>query len=472
MLQLIVIESTAEGRNSIVKQITGYLQTEIPGLEMVPRLSINPLSIEEVKYSPEPNICIIGEDIATKNPAAIRSLKESWANTATVVQVADYVKNITALESLARMGVDDTISTKISPAEFLGKLLILSQRKKTKKQGKLILVESGKGGMGVTSIVAGLGESMSQQGKKVLMLDFDLDTQDLSRYLQARPYVNENLHNLFFNNVAITKESVEECLVPVWYDSDLLYCMPPCSSAEKFLNQHTKNARTLIGMFEVLDEIFDVIIVDPGCLRGSLLSTLYRLSDEVLFIINNDPATLYPSVSKYRKIKELLSLNVDPIIIDNASKRGGLSSNLLHTEFNRASGCSENIWNDKKLPFCTMASRWPGSKVSMYSLGGRKIQKAFKSVLESVGVVEESKENSIFEFIKEKLRRKSLPAPLIALPENIETVEVKDENDNEDDAIILPKIDEDALLNDNEKEISCDDNLDIDSLVLEPQVCS
>ena len=63
-------------------------------------------------------------------------------------------------------------------------------------QAQLILVDAGKGGLCVTSVVAGLGDALAAHGKRVLTIDLDMETQDLSRFLQTRPFVNENLQLL------------------------------------------------------------------------------------------------------------------------------------------------------------------------------------------------------------------------------------------------------------------------------------
>ena len=480
MLQLTVIESSAEGRNTIVKQVGKYLSTEIPGLSMIPRVSINPLSIEEAKYNPEPIVCLIGENIAFENPSAIRDLKLVWPNVSIVVQVKDYIKNISILESLARMGIDDTISVDISPAEFLGKLLILSQKKKSQKNGKLIMVDSGKGGLGVTSFVSGLGEAIAREGKKVLMIDLDYETQDLSRFLQARPYINESLSQLFSVTKPITKESVEECFAQIWYDNDLLYSLPPCPINTAMHNNSAQSAKTLISVLEVLDSLFDFIIVDPGCAQTSILNTLYRLSDEVFFIVNNDPASLYPSVSKFRKIKTLLSLSVNPKIINNGSKSTGLSKSLLHAEFNRASGASEDLWLKTELPFCAKSSRWPGSKVSMYSLGSKKIKKGFSAVLEYLEITKEQNNKFIIRLKEKVASRRELAKPLLVLPNEssiIATNTLSTKNSKaQKPTLTLPEPNESELISDtkdvwfeNLENKTTSYGQDLDLLISEPQ---
>lgn len=415
MLKLAIIEESAALRSELLNKIGGYLKSKIAGLEQIPKISLLPLSPAEARFNAEPDMAIIGENFATSKLNELRELKSTWPNTAVIVQISDLATRFSSLTSLAAMGIDDTLSSDASPAEFLSKLLIISQRSRKNKKGKMILIDSGKGGLGVTSITAGLGEALFEKGQKTLIVDFDYETQDLCRFLQARPYVNHNLYSLLKEERPITSETVMDCLVPVWVGEENFYCMAPFPKEESL--QNSNQTRALLSVLEVCDQIFDAVIIDVGCLKGAMLNTLYRVCDGVLFVVSNDPAALYPSVARYKKISTVLPLNVRPKIIINAARKEGLNNKILTTEFNLAAHTEEGNWSEQ-IPYADKISRWPGSKLSPYSLGGQAVKKNILRVLTDLSLLEKQADypewlQFICRIAKTSL---ALPAPLKALP--------------------------------------------------------
>lgn len=427
MLNLFIVESTADKRNKLNKQISAYLHSETLSLELLPKVSISSFAAEEIKYQTEPDICILGEDIAVNQIQFIKTLKETWPGSSVLVQLSDYTSNIPLLESLARMGIDDTFSLNTSTTEFLGKLLILSQKQQSKKNGTLIVIESGKGGLGISSITAALGEAFYNKNKKVLLIDFDFDSQDLSRFLLARPYYNENLGELFRQKKPLTKESFTHALIPVWPDTEL-YCLSPCAQDDLLTLGNVTPARTLLSILEIADEMFDITIIDTGSLRGSILNTIYRLADELVYLISNDPAALFPSVSKFKKIWPILSLNVAPVIFENAIHKKGIKSKILREELSNLLGLNENCWISKPVQFNQQAFCWPGSGYTLFSMGDKKLKQALIEVTNRIKGFEERRSENLIEKIKNNL---SLPEPLKKLPLIV----------SERSKAILPKID-------------------------------
>ena len=416
MLKLAIIEDTAALRTELLNKIGRYLQSKIAGVEQIPKISLLPLAPTEARFNAEPDIVIIGESFASLKTSEIRDLKVQWPNAAIIVHINDLASKISSLSALAAMGVDDTLSSDASAAEFLSKLLIISRRVKRNKKGRMVLIDSGKGGLGVTTLTAALGEALFETGQKTLLVDFDSETQDLCRFLQARPFFNHNLQSLINEERPITAETVSDCLVPVWPGEENLYCMPPCQKEDAVGN--VNQTRALLSVLEVCDHLFDTVLVDIACLKGAALNTLYRVCDSVLYVISNDPAALYPAVARYKKISTLLPLNVSPRIIINAAKKNGLNTKILKTEFNIAANTEDSCWVNPVLYYSEKASRWPGSKLSLFSLSNASQRRAIKTTLANLSLISEPDEyprwlNFINKIASTAL---ALPAPLKALP--------------------------------------------------------
>ena len=64
--------------------------------------------------------------------------------------------------------------------------------------GKVILFASGKGGVGKTTITAGVGFAFAQSGKKVLLLDADLRLRNLDLVLGAQDKAIFDVQDIFY----------------------------------------------------------------------------------------------------------------------------------------------------------------------------------------------------------------------------------------------------------------------------------
>ncbi len=421
MLKIFIVDKTAESRNRLLNKINELVRADLADLDIMPRLTLKPLSPQELKFNALPDVCIIGEQLLTEDLTHLGEIKKLVQSAALLVKIGPSLNNIAAIEQLARFGADDVITDDITAKDLIRKIILLTRRIGTKKPGQLIVVDSAKGGTGVTTICAALGEAIAATGRRVALLDFDFDTQDLSRFLQARPFVNENLLSMLENERAITQEFVEQCLIKVWEDTEL-YCMPPVADSDQIYDSRSGYSRGFVSVLELLDSEFDTVIVDSGAARGSLLKALYRAADKVVLVVNNDPATLYSAVDKVSKIKAHTP-GAGLIVVDNASSKNGLPNSLLRSEFNRAAKITDDAWLETSIPFCKEGSRWPGSGSTLLSQGKNTLEKAFGNlVLKLSGKATELGEETaasktlFFGWIrsrakKHKINQASLPEP-------------------------------------------------------------
>jgi len=388
MLEVFVVDSRAENRVALVDKILGFLDQESDNLRLIPRVNVSPLSPEELHLHTAPDLCILGSDLLAQELSYVSRIRKTLPHTPLVAWTTNELEHLGIIEQLARMGVDDTLSDQTGSHEFLKKLVLLSRKRKKKHSGKLILVDSGKGGVGVTSLVAALGEALADQGKKTLVCDFDVESQDLSRFLQARPYINDSLQHIFEGSRPLTSDYITQAYTQVWMDEPNLFCMSPIPESEAFYIGSAKFSRTLFSVLEILDETFDCIIIDIGSARGSLLQTLYRLADTVLFVLNNDPATLYASAERLRKARKLISADAEMLVVENGIKTAQLSPKIMREEFTRVTHISDQEWSSNSVPFCMQGNKWPGSGATLYSLGKASTSTALKGILASLELIQ------------------------------------------------------------------------------------
>ncbi|MCB0310991.1 MAG: ParA family protein [Bdellovibrionales bacterium] len=386
MLKVVVLDRSAESRSRIVEQLNSFVNSDLAVRELMPRMSIQPLSPEEIKFNAAPDLCIIGEEVLSTDLTEIGNVRKTFQNTPILARLEDGLSQLALIEQIARLGADDVISQQTTAAEFYQKVILLTRRGRNVSSGKLILVESAKGGAGVTTLVAGMAEQLIELGKKVVVLDLDFETQDLSRFLQAKPFINENLQLLFDKQRPVIKEFVEQCLVKVWQDAEL-YCMPPVADSDKLYDLRGDYSRVLLSVLELLDAEFDCIIVDSASARGVLLKALYRVADKVVTVVNSDPATLYAAVDRLTRLRSAVAVE-NIVLVDNASSRFGMPAEMLRREFNRVAQLDEQNWSPAIIPFCRQGSRWPASGGTIFSEGHGAVLSGIKILLNQLSLME------------------------------------------------------------------------------------
>ncbi len=419
MLRLSVVDVSAESRSRLAKDVSTFQESGQPELSLLPRISVQQLSPDEVKFHGAPDVCLIGEELFTADPGAIGRIRNLLPDTPIIVRIPDNKETLVTIEDLARLGADDIVTDKTDSLTFFKKIILLCRRPKKGKNGHLVVVDSAKGGLGVTSVVAGLAESAVLAGKKVAILDFDLETQDLSRFLQSRPFINENLDLLLERTRPVTEEFVKQCLIPIWGDDGGLFVMSPAALHDESVDYGSEKARVYLSILEILDAQFDLVIVDVGSVAGSLLKTLYRVADKVVMLVTNDPACLYSTVSRIGTVRGFIAPTAQIIYLENASTKHGLPRDVLVREINVATKSTDLNWASRPIPFCKVASRWPGSGDTLLSRGGRSLVKALTNNSLELGISGESPERSpsdhrewgIFDAVVSKFKNRLVHVP-------------------------------------------------------------
>lgn len=390
MIRIAVVDSSAESRGRILDQLDSFLRSDLSEQQLLPRVNLKPISPQELKFNAAPDVCLIGPELVRSDMAEISRIKKLFPGTPLLVWLNQELSNLNTIEQVARQGADDVLTHDATPQYFFRRLLLLSRKAVHQSSGKLVLVDGGKGGVGVTTVVAAMAELATAAGKKVVVVDCDFETQDLSRFLQARPFVNENLRLLFDEERAVSEESVDQCLSPVWQDELALRCMAPVIDGDDLYDPRSRLPRTFLSVLEVLDSTNDLVIVDIGCARSTLQKMLYRVADKLIFVVNDDPASLYASVDKLTRARTQLSAGAQLCVVENCVGLSGLGNKLLRKEFSRAARLDANHWSPEPIPFCKLGQRWPGSGATFFSQAKAAASRAYEKLALALSVVEGS----------------------------------------------------------------------------------
>src|SRR5499433_1728587 len=156
---------------------------------------------------------------------------------------------------------------------------------------KVLVVTSGKGGVGKTTSTAAIGAALAQSGKKVVVVDFDVGLRNLDLVLGAERRVVFDLINVVQGVAKLPQALIRDKRM------ENLWLLPASQTRDK-------DALTEEGVGRVIAELretFDWIICDSpaGIERGATLAMRY--ADEAIIVTN-------PEVSSVRDSDRIIGM--------------------------------------------------------------------------------------------------------------------------------------------------------------------
>src|SRR5690625_1250665 len=119
--------------------------------------------------------------------------------------------------------------------------------------GRVIVVTSGKGGVGKTTSTANIGTALALQGKKVCLMDMDIGLRNLDVILGLE---NRIIYDVV--DVVEGRAKVHQAIIKDKRFEDNLYLLPAAQNADK----NAINEEQMIELVEELKEDYDYIIID------------------------------------------------------------------------------------------------------------------------------------------------------------------------------------------------------------------
>jgi len=157
--------------------------------------------------------------------------------------------------------------------------------------GKVIVVTSGKGGVGKTTSTAALGAALARLGHNVVVVDFDVGLRNLDLVMGAERRVVFDLINVVQGVAKLTQALIRDKRL------DTLYLLPASQTRDKDALTEEGIARVILD----LRSRFDWVICDSpaGIERGATLAMRY--ADEAVIVTN-------PEVSSVRDSDRIIGL--------------------------------------------------------------------------------------------------------------------------------------------------------------------
>ena len=179
---------------------------------------------------------------------------------------------------------------------------------------KVLVVTSGKGGVGKTTTTAAIGAALAQTGKKVAVVDFDVGLRNLDLIMGAERRVVFDLISVVQGTAKLSQALIKDKRI------ETLYLLPASQTRDK-------DALTEAGVANVIRELrskFDWVICDSpaGIERGATLAM--RFADAAIVVTN-------PEVSSVRDSDRIIGLLDSKT--EKAEKGGSVEKHILITRY-------------------------------------------------------------------------------------------------------------------------------------------
>lgn len=156
---------------------------------------------------------------------------------------------------------------------------------------RIVVITSGKGGVGKTTTAAALATGLAMQGRKTAVVDFDVGLRNLDLIMGCERRVVYDFVNVINGDANLRQALIKD------KRTDNLFILPASQTRDK-------EALTIDGVGRVLEELareFDFVVCDSpaGIEWGALMASYY--ADEAIVVTN-------PEVSSVRDSDRMLGI--------------------------------------------------------------------------------------------------------------------------------------------------------------------
>ncbi|BBU84534.1 septum site-determining protein MinD [Escherichia coli] len=158
---------------------------------------------------------------------------------------------------------------------------------------RIIVVTSGKGGVGKTTSSAAIATGLAQKGKKTVVIDFDIGLRNLDLIMGCERRVVYDFVNVIQGDATLNQALIKD------KRTENLYILPASQTRDK-------DALTREGVAKVLDDLkamdfeFTIVCDSPAGIETGALMALY-FADEAIITTN-------PEVSSVRDSDRILGI--------------------------------------------------------------------------------------------------------------------------------------------------------------------
>jgi flagellar biosynthesis protein FlhG len=158
----------------------------------------------------------------------------------------------------------------------------LERNKKSSGSSRVITITSGKGGVGKTSITVNLAIALSKMGLRVVILDVDFGLANIDVML-----------GITTKHTLVDLMRGERNIFEVLTDGpNNVKFLSGGSGVEELLQIDRRQLRNFISAIELLDKLYDVILIDTGAGLSRNVISFVMAADEIVLVTTPEPTAI------------------------------------------------------------------------------------------------------------------------------------------------------------------------------------
>lgn len=199
-------------------------------------------------------------------------------------------------EAALQAGADEHMAKPVTMADLMAKIDSMLAQHSAATRPRTIAMASLKGGVGVTTLTANVAATLRQEGNKAIgLLDLSPSSGHLALHFGHRPRPD---WSSLIEKDDIDAQAVEALLLEVSPGLHLL-ASPIVPLVERALERATVEA-----LLEILQERFDLVIVDTPSILNEATAAALDASSDTWLIVTADPASVQTTFGTVRALGE------------------------------------------------------------------------------------------------------------------------------------------------------------------------
>lgn len=194
--------------------------------------------------------------------------------------------------------------------------------------GKIISIVNQKGGVGKTTTTVNLGVSLSLEGKKILIIDFDQEANATITLGIKREQVQKDIVNFLFDEKITTEHIVPTGVVNV----DIICASLRISMLEQMANDIDTKELMLHNKLEEVKNNYDYILIDCPPAFGLIIDNALYASDSVIIPVECSfyaYDALTQMVNKINEIQKEKDLDIEGILLTKLDNRNTIGYKIV-----------------------------------------------------------------------------------------------------------------------------------------------
>lgn len=386
-MKLLIVDKTTEAQARCAKRIESFSRGDLEMLDLKVKLVSDR---DFADRAADADVVVIGSGMGEAGIALAHQANALSPRPQLIMFVTDDAYGGGAFRLAHSAGVRKVFPEGGSPLDFLQELVAINtefRREGRTHEGKVVVVAHAKGGVGATSIAAALADVCGQYGRRTLLWDLDVETRDLSRSLKVSGEEARVVSAWVSGEQEINRDTLRTAVIPV--SNDVAVLTTPDRLAESMdLVCHTESMAIAQRIAEVARADNDVVIIDTAGRLGPATGALIRNADIVLVVID-DSVLGVTAVDLFLSFVKSVVGSPERICFLVNPFAGSISSvEQIAAELEPTHRLGDRPWRLAPLPHDSKASLWPGSGKTLYSSGGKGIQRAFEVIAKELGLLE------------------------------------------------------------------------------------